>query len=102
MILPKDVLIPSTHGSFCCREGIRVNRNQRQMTIDHSDLPWIGGKQWLIGFVVPAATIWTLKIAELHDRDRSIGGTQRMKAFCGNVIACVLWLRGNGRIDQLT
>src|SRR5687767_1390046 len=92
MKLPEYILITGAHGCLCSREGIGVYGSQRQVSIHNPDLSRVGSQQRLIGLIMPAAAEWTLEIAELNERDRSVCGTKGIETFSWNIPTSVLSL----------
>jgi hypothetical protein len=74
---------------------------ERQVAIDKTDLSRVGIQQGLIGFIVEAAAVWALEVAELYDNDLRIVRAEAWVAFGGDIVAGKLRLRGR-RITPLT
>ena len=64
------------------------------MAVYHADLAGISGKQGFVHFRMPAAAEWALEVTELNDSDRSIFGTERVRALGGDVVTDVLRFLG--------
>src|SRR5574340_33642 len=100
MVGPERILLIGTSRRDGRREGFRVDRGQREVAVYEADLSRVCIQQVAIGLIMEAPAEWTLVIAEFHDGNGSILGSEAGKTFGGDVVSNVLRLRGDRCLDD--